>query len=142
MRTWGWYPWTLPEWYSTHLSSFMPQVVPQIDGAVQAYAHAHDDHYLTRSNFNSLLTKMITPQTYYIYTYKTASCTSSIQGSLRFAPNKCYENSNYCIKLDHALYSINYGNNTDFSADSNKLANVTVPKEATVRGIVGTIVRS
>ena len=33
-------------------------------GAVRAYAHAHDDHYLTRSNFNSLLTEMITPQTY------------------------------------------------------------------------------
>ena len=29
-----------------------------------AYAHAHDDHYLTRSKFNSLLTEMITPQTY------------------------------------------------------------------------------
>ena len=28
----------------------------------------HDDHYLTRSKFNSLLTEMITPQTY-IYTY-------------------------------------------------------------------------
>ena len=37
---------------------------PQIDGAVRAYAHAHDDHYLTRSKFNSLLTEMITPQTY------------------------------------------------------------------------------
>ena len=24
------------------------RVVSQIDGAVQAYAHAHDDHYLTR----------------------------------------------------------------------------------------------
>ena len=24
-------------------------VVSQIDGAVRAYAHAHDDHYLTRS---------------------------------------------------------------------------------------------
>ena len=42
----------------------------QIDGAVRAYAHAHDDHYLTRSKFNSLLTEMITPQTYkYIYIY-------------------------------------------------------------------------
>ena len=42
--------------------------------------------------FNSLLTEMITPQTYkyniiYIYTYKTASCPSCIQGSLRLAPN-------------------------------------------------------
>ena len=44
------------------------RVVSQIDGAVRAYAHAHDDHYLTRSKFNSLLTEMITPQTYkYIY---------------------------------------------------------------------------
>ena len=34
------------------------------DGAVQVYAHAHDDHYLMRSKFNSLLTEMITPQTY------------------------------------------------------------------------------
>ena len=32
-----------------------------IDGAVRAYAHAHDDHYLMRSKFNSLLTEMITP---------------------------------------------------------------------------------
>ena len=67
------------------------RVVSQIDGAVRAYAHAHDDHYLTRSKFNSLLTEMITPQiyiqVYYIYTYKTASCTSCIRGSLRLAPN-------------------------------------------------------
>ena len=35
---------------------------------MRAYAHAHDDHYLTRSKVNSLLTEMITPQTYkYIY---------------------------------------------------------------------------
>ena len=33
-------------------------------GAVRAYAHADDDHYLTRTKFNSLLTEMITPQTY------------------------------------------------------------------------------
>ena len=39
-------------------------VVSQIDGTVQAYAHAHDDHYLTRSKFNSLFTELITPQTY------------------------------------------------------------------------------
>ena len=43
-------------------------------GAVRVYAHVHDDHYLTHSKFNSLLTEMITPQTYmytniYIYTY-------------------------------------------------------------------------
>ena len=38
-------------------------VVSQIDGAVRAYAYAYDDHYLTRSKFNSLLTEMITPQT-------------------------------------------------------------------------------
>ena len=62
------------------------RVVSQIDGAVRAYTHAHDDHYLTHSKFNSLLTEMITPQTY-IYTYKTASCTSCIRGSLRLAPN-------------------------------------------------------
>ena len=66
------------------------RVVSQIDGTVQAYAHARDDHYLTRSKFNSLLTELITPQTYiqiYIYyTYKTASCTSCIRGSLRLAP--------------------------------------------------------
>ena len=47
------------------------RVVSQIActyGAVRAYAH--DDHYLTRSKFNSLLTEMITPQTYkYIYIY-------------------------------------------------------------------------
>ena len=74
------------------------RVVSQIDGAVQAYAHAHahDDHYLTRSKFNSLLTEMITPQTYiyiYIYTYKTASCTSCIRGSLRLAPKYRVETS-------------------------------------------------
>ena len=40
------------------------RVVSQIDGTVRAYAHAHDDHYLMRSKFNSLLTEMITPQTY------------------------------------------------------------------------------
>ena len=41
-----------------------------IDGAVRAYAHAHDGHYLTRSKFNSLLTEMITPQTYIqVYMY-------------------------------------------------------------------------
>ena len=39
-------------------------VVSQIDDAVRAYAHAHDDPYLTCSKFNSLLTEMITPQTY------------------------------------------------------------------------------
>ena len=40
------------------------RIVSQIDDdAVRAYAHAHDDHYLTRSKFNSLLTEMITPQT-------------------------------------------------------------------------------
>ena len=48
------------------------RVVSQIDGAVRVYEHVHDDHYLTRSKFNSLLTEMITPQTYihtsiYIY---------------------------------------------------------------------------
>ena len=32
----------------------------QMDGAVRAYAHAHDDRYLTCSKFNSLLTEMIT----------------------------------------------------------------------------------
>ena len=49
----------------THLSSYMPC---QHDGAVRTYAH--DDDYLTRSKFNSLLTEMITPQTYtYIYTH-------------------------------------------------------------------------
>ena len=40
------------------------RVVSQIDGVVRAYAHAHDDHYLTRSKFNSLLTEMITPLLY------------------------------------------------------------------------------
>ena len=55
--------------------------------------YAHDDHYLMRSKFNSLLTEMITPQTYkyniymYIYTYKTASCPSCIRGSLRLTLN-------------------------------------------------------
>ena len=38
--------------------------ISQIDGAVRAYAHARDDHYPTRSKFNSLLTEMIIPQTY------------------------------------------------------------------------------
>ena len=48
------------------------RVVSQIDGAVRVYTHVHDDHYLTRSKINSLLTEMITPQTYiqvYIYIY-------------------------------------------------------------------------
>ena len=36
----------------------------EIDSAVRAYAHAHDDHYRTRSKFNSLFTEMITPQTH------------------------------------------------------------------------------
>ena len=52
--------------------------------------YAHDDHYLARSKFNSLLTEMITPQIYIhtsINTYKTASCLSCIRGSLRLAPN-------------------------------------------------------
>ena len=40
------------------------RVASQINGAVRAYAHVHDDHYLMRSKFNSLLTEMITPQTY------------------------------------------------------------------------------
>ena len=44
-------------------------VESQIDGAVRAYEHAHDDHYLTRSKFNSLLTEMITPQTRPRYIY-------------------------------------------------------------------------
>ena len=35
-----------------------------VSGAVRAYAQAHDDHYLTHSKFNSLLTEMITLQTY------------------------------------------------------------------------------
>ena len=41
--------------HSTHLSSFMPCLHSscQIDGAVRAYAHAHDDHYFMRSKFNS-----------------------------------------------------------------------------------------
>ena len=57
------------------------------------HVHVHDDHYRTHSKYNSLFTEMITPQTYihtitYIYTYKTASCLSCIQGSLRLAPNK------------------------------------------------------
>ena len=43
-------------------SPFQFYALPTLsDGAVQAYAHVHDDHYLTRSNFNSLLTEMITP---------------------------------------------------------------------------------
>ena len=45
------------------------RVVSQIDGAGRAYAHAHDDHYLTRSKFNSLLTEMITPQNIHIRIY-------------------------------------------------------------------------
>ena len=40
---------------------------------------------------NSLLTEMITPQTYnYIYTYKTVSCLPCIRGSLRLAPNQFF----------------------------------------------------
>ena len=35
--------------------------------AVPSYAHAHDDHYLTRSKFNSLLTEMITHKHTYKY---------------------------------------------------------------------------
>ena len=50
--------------------AYTKRVVSQIDGAVLAYAHAYDNHYLMRSKFNSLLTEMITPQTYiYIYIY-------------------------------------------------------------------------
>ena len=58
----------MPEWYSTHLSSFMPC----LHSSYAAWAHAHDDHYLMCSKFNSLLTEMITPQTriYIYYTYK------------------------------------------------------------------------
>ena len=103
--------WSLPVMLIVDLS--LTRVVqhsptfPQIDGAVRAYAHAHDDHYLTRSKFNSLLTEMITPQTeicptniqIYIYTYKTASCTSCIRGSLRLAPN------NNIIFLCDGLYT-------------------------------------
>ena len=81
---------------STHLkgfSSFMPGQVISIECMLCGVrAHALDDPYLTRSKFNSLLTEMITPQTYiqeYIYTYKTASCLSCIRGSLRLAPNYC-----------------------------------------------------
>ena len=40
------------------------QILAQIDDAVRAYAHAYNNHYLTRSKFNSVLTEMITPQTY------------------------------------------------------------------------------
>ena len=58
------------------------RVVSQIDGAVWAYVHAHDDHYLTRLKYNSLLTDMITPHTY------IQTC---IRGSLRLAPNYRYE---------------------------------------------------
>ena len=87
------------------------RVISQIDGAVRAYAHAYDDHYLTRSKFNSLLAEMITPQTYiqiYIYTYKTASCTSCIRGSLRLAPNyttyyAVAYNNYYCISHYYTL---------------------------------------
>ena len=50
---------TFPVLYLAHT-----RVIFQIDDAVRAYAHAHDDHYRTRSNFNNLLTEMITPQTY------------------------------------------------------------------------------
>ena len=50
--------------------------------------YAHDNHYLTCSNFNSLLTEMITPQA---YIYKTASCLLCIRGSLRLAPNNIDE---------------------------------------------------
>ena len=37
----------------TALSFAYTRVVSQIDGAVRAHAHAHDDHYLTHSKFNS-----------------------------------------------------------------------------------------
>ena len=59
------------------------RVISQIDGAVRAYAHAYDDHYLTRSKFNCLLTEMITAQTYiqiYIYTYTRSSCSINTFG--------------------------------------------------------------
>ena len=48
-------------------------------------------YYLTHSKFNSLLTEMITPQTYKYYAYKTVSCLSCIFSGL--APN-------YCITAD------------------------------------------
>ena len=74
------------------------RVVSQIDGAVQA--HAHDDHYLTRSKFNSLLTEMITPQTYkYINTSGDenhlcgASLRKSHKISLKAHRHACHGNS-------------------------------------------------
>ena len=63
------------------------EVVSQIDGAVRAYAHAHahDNHYLTRSKFNSILTENDHPTnihtSIYIYIY------IRIRGSLRLALN-------------------------------------------------------
>ena len=69
-------------------------------GAVRAYAH--DDHYLTRSKFHSLLTEMITTQTYkYICTLYaiikplSVSHVYDIRGSLRLAPNYSLACTNY-----------------------------------------------
>ena len=72
-------------WSSTHLSSFMPfptlyrssQCPSCHSDCMHAVCLARDDHYLTRSKFNSLLTEMITPQTtmitecwHYIYIHR------------------------------------------------------------------------
>ena len=73
------------------------RVVSQIDGAVRAYAHAHDDHYLTRSKFNSLLTEMITPQTYihtsiYIYIHIKPLPVPRVFGARSGSPRTTEEN--------------------------------------------------
>ena len=45
------------QFYALHTHTLQ---LSQIAGAVRAYGHAHDNHYLTRSKFNSLLTEMVT----------------------------------------------------------------------------------
>ena len=42
----------------------LPTLELSLSSTVLAYEPAHDDHYLTRSKFNSLFTEMITPQTH------------------------------------------------------------------------------
>ena len=53
--------------------AYRPELSLRSRAHVAVRAYAHDDHYLTRSKFNSLFTEMITPQinntNIYIYIY-------------------------------------------------------------------------
>ena len=75
------------------------RVVSQIDGAVRAYAHAHDDHYLTRSKFNSLLTEMITPHIY-IYIHIKPLPVPRVFGARSGSPRMIYSKIQGFIRGD------------------------------------------